>query len=198
MDKLREHNVVLSGKTPQGADIRLRPMAENDWDILVKWNSDPEVLYYSEGADVNSYNLEDVQSIYRSTSKNAFCFIIELAGNPVGECWLQKMNLEKLIKKYPGLDSRRIDLMIGEKQYWGKGIGTEVIRLLLRFGFLEEKAAIIFGCGVADYNVRSFKAFQRAGFEIDEKIKRPPGKKAKYEYNLFIRKEKFIRNFAEK
>jgi len=31
--------------------------------------------------------------IYRPVSANAFCFIIEVAGQPVGECWLQKMNI---------------------------------------------------------------------------------------------------------
>jgi len=30
-------------------------MTEEDWEILLKWNSDPEVLYYSEGENVPDF-----------------------------------------------------------------------------------------------------------------------------------------------
>ena len=51
--KLREHEIVLRGEK-----VFLRPMTEDDWDILLKWNSDPDVLYFSESADVTSHSLE--------------------------------------------------------------------------------------------------------------------------------------------
>ena len=47
--KLKEHDVTLPGRR-----VVLRPITEEDWDILLKWNSDLEVLYYSEGDDVSS------------------------------------------------------------------------------------------------------------------------------------------------
>lgn len=192
MVKLKQHKVILEGKTSQDRNIRLRPMTEDDWDILDKWNSDPEVLYFSEGDNVTAYTLEQVQEIYRSVCKNAFCFIIEVDNKPVGECWLQKMNLERVLQKYPDLDCRRIDLMIGEKQYWGQGIGTELIRLLTEFGFLKEGADIIFGCDIADYGIRSLKAFQKVGYEIVSKIKEEPGRKADYIYDVALTKEKIF------
>jgi len=86
--KLREHKIIL-----QGERVTLRPMTEDDWDILLRWNSDPDVLYFAEGDDVRSYSLEQIQQIYRGVSQNAFCFIIEVAGNPIGECWLQQMKI---------------------------------------------------------------------------------------------------------
>ncbi|HEX28876.1 TPA: GNAT family N-acetyltransferase [Candidatus Poribacteria bacterium] len=89
--KLREHKIIL-----QGERVTLRPMTEDDWDILLRWNSDPDVLYFAEGDDVRSYSLEQIQQIYRGVSQNAFCFIIEVAGNPIGECWLQQMNLDPI------------------------------------------------------------------------------------------------------
>ena len=115
MNNLRLHKVTL-----RDSEIVLRPMAENDWDILLKWNNDPEVLYFAEGDDVASHSLEEIQGIYRSTSQNAICFIIEFRGQPVGECWLQQMNLDRIRWQYPHMDCRRIDLMIGEKVYWDR------------------------------------------------------------------------------
>lgn len=188
MNTLRQHNIKI-----QEGKITLRPLTENDWEFLFKWNSDPEILYYSEGDDVTSYTLEQIQQIYRGVSQNAFCFIFEVDGDPVGEAWLQKMNLERIIRKYPDLDCRRIDLMIGEKEYWGRGIGTKVIGLLARFGFEDEKADIIFGCDIADYNSASLKAFKKAGFEIDGKIEQSNESKARYCYDMCLRIPKTLK-----
>jgi len=182
--KLREHGITLPGK-----QVVLRPMTEEDWDVLLKWNSDPEVLYFSEGDDVSSYSLDQIQKIYRGVSQHAFCFVIEYDGSPVGECWLQAMNLERILRKYPGYDCRRIDLMIGEKALWGQGLSTEVVRLLSAFAFEEECADLVFGCDVADYNPASLKVFQKAGYAVDAQREQPVGKKARYCYDLVLTRE---------
>ncbi len=165
-------------------------MTEDDWDILLKWNSDPEVIYFSDGGNTTPRGLQRVQQIYRGVSQNAFCFIVEVDGSLVGEGWLQKMNIDRIIEKYPEKDCRRIDLMIGEKNLWGQGLGTDTICTLTRFGFECEKADIVFGL-VGDYNQRSTKAFQKAGYKIDAKIKEPQGSIAKFSYDLAIRREEF-------
>jgi RimJ/RimL family protein N-acetyltransferase len=184
--------VILYGQTARGRAVRLRPLTERDWPLLYRWNSDPEVLYFSEGDDVDAYSPEDVQGIYRTVSQTAFCFVIEVEGTPVGECWLQRMNIERILEKYPGLDCRRIDLMIGEKAYWGQGIGTEAIRLLTEFGFVHQGVDVIHNAGIADYNVRSQRAFQRVGYRIAEKTKEPPGSKAEYGYDLVLTRGEFL------
>ena len=132
---LREHTHVLLGERAV-----LRPLTENDWDLLLKWNNDPEVLYFAEGDDVNAYTLDQIQRIWRGVSQTAFCFVIDVGDVPIGECWLQQMNLERVLHKYPKSDCWRIDLAIGEKTFWGQGAGTEVIRLLSAFAFDEQHA----------------------------------------------------------
>ena len=104
--KLGEHEIVLRGEK-----VLLRPMTEDDWDILLKWNNDPDVLYFSESADVTSHSLEQVQRIYRVVSQNAFCFIIEVDGRPIGECWLQKHRRESIHSaEAPGQHGRGSDV----------------------------------------------------------------------------------------
>ena len=71
--KLRKHPITLKSEK-----VVLRPMTESDWDILLKWNSDADVLYYAEGDDVQAYSLEDIQGMYRGVSQAAFCFIAEV------------------------------------------------------------------------------------------------------------------------
>ena len=144
---LREPAVSLSGD-----HVVLRPMTEGDWDSLERWNNDPEVLWFSEGDDVRSRPLEEVKRIYRMVSQTAYCFIIEVEGRGIGECWLQEMNLDRILARNPGRYCRRIDICIGEKELWDQGYGTEAIRLLAAFGFEKEDADLIFGCSIADYN----------------------------------------------
>ena len=184
---LREHSIILRGER-----VVLRPMTENDWDILLKWNSDPQVLYYSEGDDVQAYNLEDINGIYRGVSQTAFCFIAEVNRQPVGECWLQQMNLPRILQKYPDQDCRRIDLMIGEKDWWGKGLGTEMIRLLTEFAFEQEHADRVYEPGIADYNPRSLKAFQKNGYQIVDTIEQPAGRKAHFGYDLSLTRSQYV------
>jgi RimJ/RimL family protein N-acetyltransferase len=170
-------------------------MTEADWPLLLRWNSDPEVLYYSEGDDVKGYALADVQAIYRGISLHAFCFIVEAIDRylprPIGECWLQEMNLDRILERHPDADCRRIDLMIGEKELWGQGYGTEMIRLLTTFGF-QQGADRLYGCDVADYNPRSFRAFWRLGYRVENKLPQPPGHKARFVYDLVLTRERRI------
>ena len=56
MGELKTHKISL-----QDAPIVLRPMTEDDWGLLLKWNSDPEVLHFAEGDDVTERSLGDVK-----------------------------------------------------------------------------------------------------------------------------------------
>ena len=82
------------------------------------------------------------------------------------------MNLQRIVAQFPDKDLRRIDLMIGEKELWGHGYGTEAIGLLVEFGFQKERADAIFAPVAAD-NHRSQRAFQKNGFTCHARIQEP-------------------------
>lgn len=184
--KLRLHSVILQGK-----GVTLRPMTEDDWPVLAQWNADPEVLYFSEGADVESYSLEEIQKMYRGISQKAFCFVVEVNLQPIGEGWLQEMNLAHILERYLGQDCRRIDLLIGNKSWWGRGLGSEMIALLTEFAFRAEQADRVFGCGIANYNPRSLRAFQKSGYQIVETIQEPTGHKARFSYDVMLTRAQY-------
>lgn len=135
---------------------------------------------------MSAWSPEQVRTIYSSISQHAFCFIIEYLGSPVGEGWLQEMNLDRVLLKHPGKDVRRIDLMIGDKSCWGLGIGTEAIRLLTRFGFETQAVDVIYIPEVADYNERSLRAFQRIGYRVVAAFDKESGRKALKTYDLAL------------
>jgi RimJ/RimL family protein N-acetyltransferase len=106
----------------------LRPVTEQDWPRLLRWNQNPEVLRWVESPDNPPYDLAQLQRVYRGVSQAAFCFIIKSSGTEIGECWLQRMNIERILRAHLSLECRRIDIMIGEPRFWGRGIGSEAWR----------------------------------------------------------------------
>jgi ribosomal-protein-alanine N-acetyltransferase len=63
-----------------------------------------------------------------------------------------------------------ISLLIGDKNYWGKGIATEAINLISSFGFNELNLHKLKAGCYAD-NKGSEKAFIKAGFFIEGTLK---------------------------
>ena len=183
--KLREHQVMLRSDR-----VVLRPMTEGDWAIVAKWETDPEIIHWADTGIVTSRTVAEVRQIFRVVSQRALCFIVELDGKPIGDGWLQEMNLEKLLKAYPGLDCRRIDLVIGEKDLWGRGLGVDIIRTLARFAFEQEKADMVFGI-TGDYNEQSQGAFMKAGFSLVMKLEEPPPGRAKLSYVFAVVRSAF-------
>jgi aminoglycoside 2''-phosphotransferase len=180
---LRDHGVRLCD-----GDLVLRPLTEQDWPTLLRWNNDSEVLYFTDSDEVVSRSMEEVQDIWRWVAQQAYCFMMELDGQPIGECWLQEMNIDRLIEMYQGQDCRRIDLCIGEKEFWNRGIGTRTIRLLTEFGFQKEGADAIFGL-VGGHNPRSKGAFEKVGYRLLQVVPEPEGVKAKISWDLIMTRE---------
>jgi RimJ/RimL family protein N-acetyltransferase/mannose-6-phosphate isomerase-like protein (cupin superfamily) len=155
---LRTHYAHLTGER-----VKLRPMTEDDWEHVCAWNADPEVLSWADEPGTPPRQPEEAKEMYRGISLFAHIFIIEFEGEPIGECWLQKLNLPEIRDRFPGRDLRRIDIAIGRKDLWGKGLGTDAIRTLVRFAFDQERADGIYS-NVSRANPRSWRAFEKAGF----------------------------------
>ena len=190
MSVIKTHDVTLHG----GNDtykIILRPLSDEHLPYLYKWNSDPEVLYWVEGEDVESYPPEMVRQIYGGISQNSLCFMIEVNGENIGECWLQKMNLPNISALYPeNTDVRRIDMSIGEKTYWGKGIGTLFIGMLVKHAFECEQVDVLH-CFCEDYNICSRRVWEKNGFKLVMTEAIPQPHKGKLQYHWRLTKDEY-------
>ena len=141
-----------------------------------------------------SYSREAVQQIYGgvSQSQNAFCFLIEANGTAIGECWFQKMNLPDVKAMYaPSLDVRRIDMCIGEKAYWGCGIGTQFIGMMVDFAFNGEHADVLH-CICEDYNIRSRRVWEKNGFTQILSVPIPQPQKGKLQLHYRLTRQETI------
>jgi RimJ/RimL family protein N-acetyltransferase len=57
-----------------------------------------------------------------------------------------------------------VGLGIGETEYWGRGYGTDVMNILLRFAFLEINLRRV-TLTVFEYNPRAIRSYEKAGFQ---------------------------------
>lgn len=55
---------------------------------------------------------------------------------------------------------------VGERDYWGKGYGTDAMRLVLRYAFHELNLYRV-SLGLFEYNLRALKSYQKAGFTLE-------------------------------
>jgi|AGTN01.3.fsa_nt_gi Acetyltransferases, including N-acetylases of ribosomal proteins len=164
MSIIKSHDITLYGGNER--DIILRPLGDEHLPYLYKWNADPEITYFSESSVGLKYDEATVRKKYGGMSDCAFCFIIEVDAVVIGECWLQKMNRHDVLTMYPsGNDVRRIDMCIGEKEYWNRGIGTQFIGMMIDFAFNGEHVDVLH-CFCEDYNVRSRRMWEKHRFTL--------------------------------
>jgi RimJ/RimL family protein N-acetyltransferase/8-oxo-dGTP pyrophosphatase MutT (NUDIX family) len=183
--ELRTHSHVLAD-----GDLVLRPMTERDWDAILPWNQDPEVLWWSEGDLVETRTRQEVQAIYRHVSQTpADIFGIEAGGEPVGDAWVQDMNLQRVLARCPGQVCKRVDLQIA-RPWWGRGVGGRAIRLLTAHAFAGG-ADLVFGLDIAADNVRSRRAFAANRYVAWRRWAEPAGAKAPYRVDLVCRRAYF-------
>ncbi len=200
MDTIRPHDITLYGGRGT-VNLVLRPLTDQALPDLYRWNADPEVLYGTEGGPEGeklSYSPEKVRGIYGSVSQDALLFLIEADGRAVGECWLQRMNLPEIRANDPEeSDIRRIDIMIGEKDCWGHGIGTQAVAMLAEYAFAGEQVDALH-CICDDYNLRSCRIWEKNGFVLVRHDPLPQGWKGKNQlhYRLtrgdYIQKRRFF------
>ena len=55
---------------------------------------------------------------------------------------------------------------IGEREFWGKGYGTDALKLGLQYAFTELGAQRV-SLGVYEYNPRARRAYEKVGFRLE-------------------------------
>jgi RimJ/RimL family protein N-acetyltransferase len=77
---------------------------------------------------------------------------------PIGNCGFHNLDWRSR--------AGEVGIFIGEKSLWNQGLGTEVMRLLLRHGFNTLNLNRI-ELGVYDNNPRAIRSYEKAGFVLE-------------------------------
>lgn len=153
-------------------NIRVRDLTENDFPIMLKWLTDERVLEFYEGRDKH-FTLETIKEHFTDDWKDeAMRVIIEYNHIPIGYGQIFKMYDELYIEyEYPKSDAivYGMDQFIGEPEYWGKGIGTEYIKMILEF-LKKERNADAVVMDPHQNNPRAIKCYENAGLKIIKEL----------------------------
>lgn len=140
--------------------IYLRVLEESDVnDVYLSWLNDHEVSRYlvvgifpSTADDVRRW----VTSFEDRTKAVAFAIVDKTTNQHIGNVTLYDINWVDRTAEW--------GTMIGRKEYWGKGYGTEARRLMIGYAFQRLGLRKITAGNVAD-NVASIESNKKLGFK---------------------------------
>jgi RimJ/RimL family protein N-acetyltransferase len=142
-----------------GEKIYLRGLEKNDLTgNMFQWANDPEVTYYMfMGAMPATIELleEEYEQLVKSISDVVFVIVEKETDIHVGNVGLYLINW---ISR-----SAEFRIIIGEKEYWDKGYGTETTKLTVEYGFEKLNLNRVW-LGVNAAHKAAIKAYKNVGF----------------------------------
>lgn len=143
-------------KKMSGEKCYLSPISFDDLPLYTKWVNDMETgIFVLFGADVYDEQKE-LETLKRLTEHNVIMAIVDSKNDSViGICGLHDRNTVHR--------SAIFGIYLGDKEYWGKGFGTEATGLMLDFAFNVLNLHSV-SLEVMDFNQRAKKSYQKCGF----------------------------------
>lgn len=152
--------------------ITVRRMKDclSDYNLLTKWLSDPIVCDYYEGK-TKPYNLKKVMEKFgpytRDEERVRPC-IIKYEKKAIGyiqyyKTYSGEYDESKIVDINKYENPHGLDIIIGEKQFWNKSIGTKVIQMTIKYLLQNENADIIF-IDPQTWNKRAIRCYEKCGF----------------------------------
>jgi diamine N-acetyltransferase len=141
-----------------GKMVYLRPIGKDDLGQLAVWFNDPEIRAVTgEVFPTSPLGMEEFLTRTQSDiSRVWFGIVTQEADRLIGEAGLLRM--------FPAWRTTDLSIILGDKTAWGKGYGSEVMKLLLdyAFGSLNFHRVAI---GVVGTNERALRFYEKVGFK---------------------------------
>jgi RimJ/RimL family protein N-acetyltransferase len=142
-----------------GPRILLRPKSAADAANDYAWRSDPELSRFDAVAPL-SIPFETFRADYvaelRDEGPHRRRYAVETReGLHIGNCSIYNIDLRR--------KEAELGIMIGDKRFWDRGYGAEIVTVLVRHAFATLPIDRIYLYSL-DWNLRAQRSFARAGF----------------------------------
>ena len=148
-----------------GRHVALRRPAAEDLDAVARWSRDPEVARLTR-YQTRPMSHADVERFFRMRllAADALAYsIVELpAWQLIGFTTFSSLDGDN--------GSLLFHITIGERDAWGRGLGTEATEMMLGHAF-ERLGLHRVGLTVFSYNTRAIRAYEKAGFRIEGRLR---------------------------
>lgn len=148
----------------KGEKIYLRELTEKDaTEKYCKWLNDPVVNKYLETREATIEGLKKYIRKRREDPNSLFLGIfLKKNDKHIGNSKLEPIDFKNKTADF--------GMLIGEKDYWGKGLGTEITKLVVNYAFNELNLKKI-RLGVIPENKRAIRVYEKVGFKkINDQI----------------------------
>ena len=144
--------------------IYLRPMTEEDTDMIVAWRNKPSVKnYFIYQADFTREG--HLYWLHEVVEKGRACQMIicdKVDNTPLGSVYIRDIDHTHHKGEY--------GIFIGEEAARGRGIGTEAAKLMIQYGFEKLGLHRIY-LRVLAGNKQAIRSYEKAGFEQEGYLK---------------------------
>jgi diamine N-acetyltransferase len=149
---------VSKQETLTGRRVYLRPFGRDDLPYIQKWSNDAELgRLIGEVAPMSRAETDKwYEDLLADKDRLWFVIVLKRGDRVIGEAGLLRM--------FRPWRSTDMTIIIGEKDAWGKGYGTEVGHLLLDYTFRQlgfHRVSI----GVVGFNKRALQFWKSLGFK---------------------------------
>ena len=105
-------------------------------------------------------------------------------------------DIDLFVANWTGRDAF-VGLGIGEREFWGKGYGTDVMRVILRYAFTEVNLNRV-TLNVFEYNPRAIRSYEKAGFRHEGRVRQFLNKEGRRWDMLFmgILREEWMKQYG--
>lgn len=141
-----------------GDKIYLRGLEKSDLPNLIIWMNDPEVTRYLFMGTIPAHLellTEQWEKDIKSHNEVVFAIVEKKKDEMIGWAGLYSINWISRSAEYR--------IFIGDRNQWGKGIGTEVAKLMIKYGFEKLNLNKIW-LGVNASHIGAFRSYEKASF----------------------------------
>jgi RimJ/RimL family protein N-acetyltransferase len=146
-----------------GEKVRLIPVdAERDSKLFAGWRNNSEYLRLMDGDFALHFSIEKMKKWMEENELSdavAFFMIKNKEDNQI----IGDIGLSGFQGKH---SNAFVGISIGDPENWGRGFGTDAMRVILRYGFgmlnLHHISLTVF-----EYNPRGVKSYEKAGFKLE-------------------------------
>lgn len=165
--------VFLSGKM-----VNLRPVQKSDIPHFTRWINDPKVRHYLSTTMPLTEKQEEEWFEGLGKDESKIDLIIETKdGKPIGLMGIHKIDWRSGVGTTGAL--------IGEKEYWGQGYGTDAKMVLLDYAFNTLGLRKICS-GAMAFNKRSIRYSLHCGYKVEGRLRRHTFRNGKFQDQIVL------------
>jgi RimJ/RimL family protein N-acetyltransferase len=145
-----------------GKLVRLREYRKEDIPLAQQYLNDPETRSLLNPSVAYPYTLADEEKWFEENSadNDIYSFAIETLadGKYIGGCGINGIRWTSRVAK--------LGIFIGDKDYWGRGYGSDAMEVLVRICFAQMNMNKV--ClNVFSFNKRARRCYEKCGFSVE-------------------------------